>query len=140
MVEYIQTKLVPQRIARWAIERHQVYNVRSGVTTNMSEGFNTVIKRFLKWKEVPLDMLVHSLSELQTYYLNEIQRAICGLGQYRLTEEFHHYQQPADEYVGIPASYPDEIVSKLLEREKKSEVHNTKIIIHKNAIQIIITL
>ena len=39
------------------------------------------------------------------------------------------YQQPADECVGIPASYPDEIVSKLLEKEKKSEVRNTKITI-----------
>jgi hypothetical protein len=83
MVDHMQTKLVPHKTARWAIEKHGVYNVHSGVTTNIAEGFNTVMKRFLKWKEVPLDMLIHSLQQLQTYYLNEIQRAMCGIGQYR---------------------------------------------------------
>ena len=86
MVEHMQTKLVPEKTARWAIEEYRVYNIHSGVTTNMAEGFNTVMKRFLKWKEVPLDLLIHSLQELQTYYANEIQRAMCGIGQYHLLQ------------------------------------------------------
>ena len=92
LVQHVQTKIVPERTAHWAIEKYGVYNLRSGVTTNMSEGFNTVIKQFLTWKEVPVDILVHSLQELLSYYLDEIQRATCGLGQYRLKKEFSHYQ------------------------------------------------
>ena len=63
--------------------------------------------------EVPVYVLVHSLQELQTYYLNEIQRAMCGLGQYRLRKEFSHYQQPADECISIPVSCPDDIMKNL---------------------------
>jgi hypothetical protein len=109
MVEHMQTKLVPEKTARWAIEKYRVYNIHSGVTTNMAEGFNTVMKRFLKWKEVPLDLLIHSLQELQTYYANEIQRAMCGIGQYHLLKEFSHYQRPVDECVGVPTCCFDDI-------------------------------
>ena len=103
---------MPERTARWAIEKYGVYNLRSGVTTNMSEGFNTVIKRFLTWKEVPVDVLVHSLQELQSYYLNEIQRAMCGLAQYCL-KEFSVYQQPAGECINTPVPCPDDIMENL---------------------------
>lgn len=113
MVEHVQSKIVPERTAQWAIEKYGVYNLHSGVTTNMSEGFNTVIKRFLKWKEVPVDVLVHSLQELQSYHLNEIQRAMCGLGQYHLRKEFPHYQRSADECISVPASCPDDIMKNL---------------------------
>ena len=90
MVEYVQKKIVPERTARWAIEKYGVYNLHNGVTTNMAEGFNAVLKRFLKWKEIPLDTLVHCPQELQHYYLIKIQRAMCGVGQYRLMQEFHY--------------------------------------------------
>ena len=66
LVEYVKSKLVPERTAQWAIAKYGVYSLHSGVTTNMAEGFNTVLKQFLKWKEVPLDTLVHCLQELQT--------------------------------------------------------------------------
>ena len=66
MVEYIQKKIVPERTAQWAIEKYGVYNLHSGVTTNMAEGFNTVLKRFLKWKEIPLDTLVHCLQDQES--------------------------------------------------------------------------
>ena len=117
MVEYVQKKIVPERTARWAIEKYGVYNLHSGVTTNMAEGFNTVLKRFLKWREVPLDTLVHCLQELQNYYLSEIQRAMCGVGQYRLMQEFHHYQHPEDECVGVPVMSPEDIAKNSLLQE-----------------------
>ena len=84
LVDHVQSNVIPVRTARWAIEKYGVYNLHSSVTTNMAEGFNTVLKHFLRWKEVPLDMLVHCLQELQTYYLNKIQRDMCGIDQYRL--------------------------------------------------------
>ena len=65
-----------------------MYSPLSGVTTNQSEGFNTVLKQYQQWKEVPIDSLVHGLYHLQLYYHNEVQRGYCGLGQYQLKAEF----------------------------------------------------
>ena len=50
--------IVPQFIGRWILEKHNIYNPYSGVTTNQSESLNKVIKDFQSWKEAPLDCLV----------------------------------------------------------------------------------
>ena len=68
---------------------------------------------------MPLDMIVHCLQELQTYYLNEIQRAMCGFGEYRLMKEFHHLQRPADECVGVPAHCFDDIVTDVVAKQER---------------------
>ncbi len=75
-------------IGRWVLEPLGVYNCYSGVTTNQSEGFNTVLKRLQKWREAPLDSIVFSLYQLQNYYYNEIQRGLCQCGDYQLSAEF----------------------------------------------------
>ncbi len=50
------------------------YNPLSGITTNQSEGFNSILKRLQGWKEIPVDSAVLSLYHLQVYYWNEWQR------------------------------------------------------------------
>ena len=52
-------------IGRRVLELLGLYNSYSGITTNQSEGFNTIMKRLQKWKEAPLDSVILSLYRLQ---------------------------------------------------------------------------
>lgn len=43
------------------LEMLNVYNELSGITTNQSEGYNTLLKHYGYWKEAPLDALILGL-------------------------------------------------------------------------------
>ncbi len=66
-------------VCRWNIEELGVYNPMSGITSNQSEGFNSVLKRLQGWKEIPIDSAVLSLYHLQAFYWNEWQRGLAGM-------------------------------------------------------------
>ena len=51
-------------MGRWVLEKLGIYNPYSGITTNQSEGFNTVLKYLQHWKEAPVDAIVPSLYHL----------------------------------------------------------------------------
>ena len=55
-------------------------------TTNQSESFNNVLKRLHDWKEAPIDAMVLSLYRLCEFYVAEIRRGKCGVGNYSLRE------------------------------------------------------
>ena len=102
---------VDKSIGRWILESVRTYNPLSGVTTNQSKGFNTALKQYQRWKEVPVDSLVHGLHCLQQYYHNEIQQGYCGLGSYRLRPKFSSLQQASGELLLLqPVSTPEEIL------------------------------
>jgi hypothetical protein len=61
-----------------------VYDPFSGITNNISESMNTVIKRLNEWKETPVDAMVLFLYYLQIYYKTEILRGRCGIGEFKL--------------------------------------------------------
>jgi len=87
-LEYYMHEIYPDVttcIGRWILEPLRVYNCYSGVMTNHSEGFNTVIKHLKNWKEAPLDSIVFSLYQLHNYYYNEIQRGLCQCGDFKLS-------------------------------------------------------
>ena len=65
-------------IGRWVLEPLKVYHPFTGVTTNQSESFNSVLKRLQKWREVPVDTIILTLYHLQAYFYNEIQRGLAG--------------------------------------------------------------
>ena len=88
-----------------------MYSPLSGITTNQSEGFNTVLKQYQQWKEVPIDLLVLGLHHLQVYYYNEVQRGYCGFGEYHLRSQFASLSRPSDELLLQHCSTPEEIVS-----------------------------
>ena len=44
----------------------------------MAESFNATLKRFQRWKEVPIDSIVLALHNLQCYHFNEIQGGFSG--------------------------------------------------------------
>ena len=91
-----------------------MYSPLSGITTNQSEGFNTVLKQYQQWKELPIDLLVLGLYRLQIYYYNEVQRGYCGFGEYHLLSQFTYLSRPSDELLLQKVSTPEEIVSTTL--------------------------
>lgn len=78
-LEYYQSKLhqdIIKRSAKWVLEEHKVYDPYSGVTYNMSERMNAVIKRRMHWKQAPPDATVLAFSYLQTFYVYETMRGL----------------------------------------------------------------
>ena len=66
-------------VCRWNLEEFDVYNPMSGITSNQSEIFNSVLKHLQGWKEIPIDSAVLSLYHLQAFYWNEWQRGLAGM-------------------------------------------------------------
>ena len=98
---------VSSSIGRWILEGMGVYNPYSGVTTNQSESFNSVLKRLQSWREVPVDAIVLALYQLQAFYTNEVQRGFAGLGKFSLSAEFAAARRPAEEIVTIATFWPE---------------------------------
>ena len=90
-----------------------IYSPLSGITTNLSEGFNTVLKHYEGWKEAPLDSMVLGLYQIQVYYHNEIQRGYGGLGSYSLSPDYSFAAIPLDELVTLSVTSPANIVAKI---------------------------
>ena len=83
-VHYLQDELlndILHHAAKFVIDK-RIFNPYSGITNNSSEGFNTVIKRFNDWKEMPIDSMLLGLYSLQNYYYLELQRGFCNTGTY----------------------------------------------------------
>jgi len=90
-----------------------VYNELSGITTNQSEGFNTLLKHYGNWKEAPVDALILGLFKLQVFYYNEIQRGYGRIGSYSLSHDFACAAIAVDEVMSIPIIQPADIVSNI---------------------------
>lgn len=52
----------------------------------MSESMNVVIKRLMEWKQAPLDATVLAFNYLQKFYVHEIMRGLCNVGNYCLKQ------------------------------------------------------
>ena len=65
--------------AKWILKQLNLCNPYSRITNNISEGMNTVVKRLVDWKEVPLHTAEHCISYLQNYNWNEILRGFCDM-------------------------------------------------------------
>lgn len=135
-LEYNNSKLhddILQYSSKWVLESNNVYDPYSGVTNNMSESMNAVIKRLMQWKQAPIDSTVFALNYLQKYYVYEIMRGLAGIGNYRLknihsgaTVDKGDLDFPTD--VCIPEKIVDFVKGKFLEKsddgeeEKKQEI------------------
>ena len=104
------------RLGRYVLEKLQVYSPFSGITTNQSEAFNSVLKRLQNWREVPIDAIVLGLYHLQAFYLNEVRRGFAGLGSYSLSDEFEAAKQSPDEIQTITVYSPLDIVDQIRKR------------------------
>ena len=72
-----------------------------------------MLKQYQHWIEAPVDAIVLGLYHLQTYYNNEIQRGLSGLGIYSLRPSFTSLQRPQDEIITLKAYSPEEIVQRI---------------------------
>lgn len=95
----------------WVLEAVNVYDPYSGVTNNIAEGMNTVIKRLNDWKELTIDSAVLSFHYLQVYYCHELLRGLCGTGikQRHISASV----DPSDVEIPKDVCDPDEIVSRV---------------------------
>lgn len=112
-------------LGRWILEKLGVYNPYSGVTSSQAESFNALLQN---WREVPVDAIILSLYYLRAYYFNEIQRGLCGLGNYQLLEQFSIARLDPDNIITMSVYSPDITVSKVLEkREQKVSMQDMQI-------------
>ena len=70
--------------------------VGSSITTNISEGFNTVMKRQAEWKESSVDQIVLLFHHLMNFYSTETKRGYCGLGEWVLNDAHMDKKQGGD--------------------------------------------
>ena len=127
-VEYYNHHIGPEvtdAAGRWILEPLGVYNGYSGVTTNQSEGFNTLLKSLTQRKESTIDSLMLALYFLQCYFSNEIQRGLAGLGQYSLHDTFKSMRTPVHEMDLQHCYAPEEIAAKMMEQRNHGGLNET---------------
>ena len=122
-VAYFEDSLEPDILAysiHFVIKEYKIYNPISGITNNVSEGLNSVLKRFMKYKEVPLDTFCFSMYLLQNFYLAEIRRGMVGAGDFILRSRFKNCQMDPV-FVKIPKAYS---IEEIIEFAQTDELAN----------------
>lgn len=113
-LQYFESKLksnILEKRGRWILSDLGIYTTGSGVTTNVSESMNTILKRLTQWKEVTLEHMVLAFYFLQTFYLKEVLRGRCGTGNYHVKVEYGSMKLDSSN-VFFPTDYvsPEEII------------------------------
>jgi hypothetical protein len=105
-VDYFSTTVTPNlpRFASWELQDKVPLHPETGITTNLSEGMNFLIKDLMSWKEVPEDVILLSMRHLQQYYICESLRGKAGLGTYELRGKYIKFHVPVDE-INLPFTY-----------------------------------
>ena len=73
--------------SRWVLERLALYSEDSGITNNISESFNTVLKSLCRPK-LPADLMVVTAYQLTLSSVSEIRRGYANVGNYILRPEY----------------------------------------------------
>jgi hypothetical protein len=114
---YFHTKIMPKvnDYGKWSVS--EMITLNGPLTTNQSEGFNTLLKSLQGWKEVPLDVVLLSLHMMQKYYLQEAKRGKAGLGNFVLKEEAVDQSIPPDSLCNQIGCPPESIVDSIRQGE-----------------------
>lgn len=96
--DHLKTDFINNAI-RWILEDLNIYDPYSGVTNNIVESMNSLIKRLTYWEEKPLDNIALSFYYLQNYYVNELLRAFCGFGNLTLKNRHRSAQMDRNHVV-----------------------------------------
>ena len=72
-----------------------------------------VMHSLLKWKEVPIDVLLLAIYRLQLYFLKEIKRGKAGIGSYALRAEQRPYAITAQEIPDLTVCPPENIIESI---------------------------
>ena len=114
--KYFESSIRPRldRYAKWAIGTKCNFHPINGITNNICEGFNYLLKNLQKFREVPLDTIMLAFKMLQTYHLNEVDRGLSGLGNYSLKKKFlTKFQVPVQKLRWRQVCNPQQIVDSL---------------------------
>jgi hypothetical protein len=117
-------KEVDMGIGRWRLESLGLYYGDSGITNNMSESLNRVVKALQNWKEAPVDAMVTALYQLQQYFINEIQRGMAGIGEYHLKPEYLNLKKDIQDLELVQALSIDELLQQM--RQTATAYHNVE--------------
>ncbi|CAG2193722.1 unnamed protein product [Mytilus edulis] len=100
---------------KWLIEKYPgMFDPYSGITNNLSESMNAVLKRENDWKELPVDLLALGFYYIQNFENYEILRGRSGLGNYHLKKEFSRaFISPSDVIFPKRIVSPDEVIEYL---------------------------
>lgn len=96
VLNYFDKTLMPtfkSHSSIWILRKAGIWNPEKGITTNLSESFNSVLHGLKQWKQVTLDVICVSLSYSSTYYHRELERAFHHCGSMQLKQEFSVYQR-----------------------------------------------
>ncbi|CAC5425346.1 unnamed protein product [Mytilus coruscus] len=100
---------------KWLIEKYPgMFDPYSGITNNLSESMNAVLKRENDWKELPVDLLALGFYYIQNFENYEILRGRSGLGNYHLKKEFSRaFISPSDVIFPKRIVCPEEVIEYL---------------------------
>ena len=117
MIDYFNDGMKPGIIrhsAKFVLAPLDLYDPYSGITNNISETINCVIKDMLKWRETPVDVIFLCFQLHQTYYLAEIRRGFAGVGNYTLSSNYKHCSCDLEDVV-MPQDIcqPQDIVNRI---------------------------
>lgn len=104
-VDDVQMKNILDRVSTLLVENAKALD-RPGLaldkcfwTNNNCESINHVLKQACAWKSLELVDLVQKLHMVVEGQYREIQRAICGIGDFRLVEEYKKFGVPRDVWI-----------------------------------------
>ena len=72
---------------RWKLEQPNLYSPKSGITNNISESFNHVLKSFVR-PNMPPDLLILAFYKLSALGVREIKRGFADLGNYKHKDKY----------------------------------------------------
>ena len=100
---------------KWVIEEYpEMFDPYSGITNNLSESMNAVLKRENDWKELPVDLLALGFYYIQNFENYEILRGRSGMGNYHLKAELKRaFIPPSDLTLPKRVVCPDEVIEYL---------------------------
>lgn len=94
------------RIGFWAIKNHGL----TRATNNRAESMNAILKRFVNWKESPVDSIIIALYELSQSFYGEILRGRYNLGNYHLLQHLSSvYDKTIDKPI-LPEVQTEEMI------------------------------
>jgi len=113
-------KYVGVKLGRSLLEGLNCYSEVSGITQNASEGFNTVMRRMMDWKEAPVDTFVLVLYHLQGFYVNMVRLGRNKRGDYHLLDQEFPRLRLSDDAVTLEKTIrPEELVKEMKERRER---------------------
>ena len=104
--------------ARWVLERHGLGN-ENGITNNISESMNNVIKAVTNRKEHLCDHFLAMMHRLQEGYLQKILRGFCGMGDMHLKGKYSHHCRKVEDITWPKCLTPEELVEEIKKNLQK---------------------